>query len=201
MNRIGIIGYSGHAYVAIDIFEAMGKEVSAYFEPKEAVNNPYDLNYLGADTIETVSESGLDLFIGIGDNQLRAKLYNAYNVFGFTNAIHPSSVISKNVKLGNAVMISSNVSINALCKIGNGVICNTGSVIEHECELGDFVHIAPGAVLCGNVKVGKGSFIGANTVVKQGVTIGENVIVGAGTVVIKDVEDNQKIVGNPQREL
>ena len=96
-------------------------------------------------------------------------------------------------------MFAPRVVINPLVKIGNGVICNTACVIEHECIINDYVHIAPGAILCGNVTVGEGSFIGAGAVVKQGVTIGKNVIVGAGTVVIKDIVDNTKVIGNPQR--
>ena len=49
------------------------------------------------------------------------------------------------------------------------------------------------------MKVGEGTFIGANSVIKQGVTIGKNVVIGAGSVIIKDIEDNKKVVGNPQR--
>jgi len=33
------------------------------------------------------------------------------------------------------------------------------------------------------------------------VCIGKNVIVGAGTVVLKDIEDNNIIVGNPGRKI
>jgi acetyltransferase-like isoleucine patch superfamily enzyme len=81
------------------------------------------------------------------------------------------------------------------------VICNTGCIIEHECIIGDFVHIAPGAVLCGNVSIGNGTFVGANSVIRQGISIGKNVTIGAGTVVTKDVPDQCRVAGNPQRLL
>jgi acetyltransferase-like isoleucine patch superfamily enzyme len=38
-------------------------------------------------------------------------------------------------------------------------------------------------------------------VVKQGIRIGSNVIIGAGTIVIKDIGNEEKVVGNPQRNI
>jgi len=55
--------------------------------------------------------------------------------------------------------------------------------------------------LAGNVHVGEFSFFGANAVIREGVKIGKNVLVGAGSVVIKDVPDNQIVVGNPAKIL
>jgi serine acetyltransferase len=59
--------------------------------------------------------------------------------------------------------------------------------------------IGPGAVVCGNVSVGENSFIGAISVIKENISIGKKVTVGAGSVVIRDIPDNVKVVGNPDR--
>jgi len=205
MKPVAIIGYSGHAYVAIDIFASNDTKVEAYFEANEKEYNPYNLSYKGIDSPEQISsiKEEMDFFIGIGDNNIRRKIYEnlAEHKDIYANAIHSSAVLANNVQLGKGIMIAANAVINPLAQIGTGVICNTGSIIEHECKVGDFAHIGPGAVLCGNVRVGSGSFIGANAVVKQGVKIGTNVMVGAGSVVINDIEDNQTVVGNPSRKL
>jgi acetyltransferase-like isoleucine patch superfamily enzyme len=67
--------------------------------------------------------------------------------------------------------------------------------------IGEFAHIGPGAILCGNVTIGDGSFIGAGAIIRQNIIIGNNVMIGAGAVVVKDVEDNEIVVGNPSKKL
>jgi len=206
MKPVVIIGYSGHAYVAISIFQSQKKSVLAYCDKKIQDANPFSLDYWGSENESNVMEQlkTVDWFVAVGNNAIRKKIFQQLKNKGLheaTQAIHPQAVISSHVKIGAGTMIAANVSINALAEIGEGVICNTGSIIEHECKIGDFAHIAPGAVLAGNVTVGAGTFVGANSVVKQGIHIGNNVTIGAGTVVIKDVPDGITIVGNPQRKI
>lgn len=200
---VAIVGYSGHAYVIIDIFLNAGRIVTAYCDSELKANNPYHLNYLGkeSDVINMLKE--YDYFPCVAHNGIREKIVRQLSEFigNPINAIHPSAVISASVSLGEGIMVAANATINPLVELGRGVICNTSSSIDHECVIGEFSHIAPGAVLCGNVKVGRGTFVGANAVVKQGITIGNNVTVGAGTVVVKDVPDNTTVIGNPQRIL
>lgn len=200
---VAIVGYSGHAFVIIDIFLNAGRLVTAYCDSEEKQLNPYHLNYLGKES-EVISQlKNYDYFACVGHNGIREKIHNNLSQFlgSPINAIHPSAVISASVKMGDGVMIAANSTLNPLVEIGRGVICNTSTSIDHECIIGDFTHIAPGAVLCGNVKVGRSSFIGANSVIRQGVTIGNNVIIGAGTVVVKDIADNSTVIGNPARKL
>ncbi len=202
---IALIGYSGHAYVTVDIFLSMSRAVAAYCDYEEKLVNPFALKYLGKDSDKDVVEllKTYDYFIAIGDNISRRKISErlisklSYSV----NAIHTSSVISASASIGNGIFIAANVAINPLAKIGNGVICNTSCSIDHECIIGDFAHIAPGAVLCGNVRVGENTFVGANAVIKQGITIGKNVMIGAGAVVIKNISDNETVIGNPHKNL
>jgi sugar O-acyltransferase (sialic acid O-acetyltransferase NeuD family) len=202
---IVLIGYSGHAFVAADIFLSMGCIVAAYCDKEEKLLNPFSLKYLGQDSDAAVVKllKDYNYFISVGDNVIRRKIYERLITQSGepVNAIHKSSVISPSATIGKGVFIAASTTINPLVKIGNGVICNTSCSIDHECVVGDFAHIAPGAVLCGNVLVGENSFVGANAVVKQGITIGKNVMIGAGAVIVKDIPDNSTIVGNPQKNL
>ena len=200
---VAIIGYSGHAYVIVDILLSAGRLVTAYCDAEEKQKNPFHLEYLGKE-IEVIEKlKDYDFFTCIGHNGVREKVYAQLSklIGNPINAIHPSAVISSSVRLEDGIMIAANVTINPLTEIGKGVICNTSCSIDHECSIGDFTHIAPGAVLCGNVKVGKGSFVGANAVIRQGIQIGDNVMIGAGTVIVKDIPDNVTVVGNPQKVL
>ena len=44
---VAIVGYSGHAYVIIDILLNAGRLVTAYCDNEEKEFNPYHLTYLG----------------------------------------------------------------------------------------------------------------------------------------------------------
>lgn len=203
-----IIGYSGHAYVAIDILLNQNHRLVGYCDAVEKEQNPFNLIYLGKEldsyALSILQEN--NYFVSIGDNYIRAKILDSLtSLFNHAalNIIHEKAICSSFVEwhTQGGILVAANATINPLVKIGKGVICNTSSSIDHECLIGNYVHIAPGAVLCGNVKVGDYSFIGANCVIKQGVCIGKNVIVGAGSVVIKDVKDNSIIAGNPAEIL
>lgn len=205
LDKIAIIGYSGHGYVVTESALSNGIVVNHYCEKLPSDSNPFKLEYLGFEGDEHFKGWGnnVQFILGIGDNKLRHRIGKEIVQRNETllTIIDPTASLSKFLKMGIGNFIAKQVSINALATIGDFCILNTGCIVEHECTLGNGVHIAPGAVLSGNVKVGENTFIGANAVVKQGVIIGKNVIIGAGSVIIKDILDNQKVVGNPGREL
>jgi sugar O-acyltransferase (sialic acid O-acetyltransferase NeuD family) len=201
-----IIGYSGHGFVICDIFNSQNIQVVGYCEEIQKKFNPYNLTFLGQENcdfaLDKIEET--NYFTAIGNNQIRKKINETLQrklKKTPINAVHCNASISKTANLGHGVMVGNASIINACSSIGDGVICNTLSIIEHECVIGAFSHVAPGAVLCGNVKVGTNTFIGANSVVREGVRIGNNVVIGAGSVIIKDISDNSKVVGNPQKYI
>lgn len=184
----------------------MGKVVTSYCDYEEKELNPYGLTFLGPESTTEAHEAIIksEFFIGVGDNRIRKKVFERFAGFEKfpVNALHPSAIIDQRVHLGKfGVLICAGTIVNALAHIEDGAICNTGCIIEHECYVGRFAHIGPGAVLCGNVKVGEGSFVGAASVIRQGVKIGAFATIGAGAVVLKDVADNEVVVGNPSRYL
>ena len=200
-----IIGYSGHAYVILDILLSHRYKIKGYCNGIiESQSNPYNLTYLGSENDPNNLEILLqhDVFVCIGTNDVRGKIFESLlsKKVNCPFIAHPRSTISPSAEFMQGTVVMPGVIVNAYAKIGHGVICNSGAIIEHECVIGDYVHIAPGAILAGNVAVGKGSFIGANSVIKQGINIGENVIVGAGAVILNDVPDHTLVYGNPGRK-
>jgi sugar O-acyltransferase (sialic acid O-acetyltransferase NeuD family) len=203
-----IIGYSGHAYVVLDILIRKKYNIIGYCDSSEKNYNPFNIKFLGKESdaypLSILAQN--HYFVSIGDNYIRAKVLDKLTALfdrASLNVIHDKAVCSSLIEWHpqGGILVAANTTINPLSKIGKGVICNTSSSIDHECILGNYVHIAPGTVLCGNVEVGDYSFIGANSVVKQGISIGKNVIVGAGSVVIKNIPDNAVVAGNPAKPL
>lgn len=204
MEKIAIIGYSGHAFVVLDACKKADIKVHYYCEKKELQSNPFQLEFAGDERTENFNWDNIDAFVlGLGDNSIRKKVAGLIKSKGkrLITIIHPTAVINDLVQIGKGTMISVNVVVNPLTTVGEYCILNTGSIIEHECKIGNATHIAPGAVLAGNVTVGNQCFIGANAFVKQGVFIGNNVTIGAGSVVLRDISDNEIWAGNPATSI
>lgn len=199
-----LVGYSGHAYVVIDIMKRCNWTIKGYTELRKKELNPFVLEYLGNDAnLKEVALSDTQyFFVGLGENKLRYRLYHKFIAKNYTPAnplIDPSSIIGTDCRIGNGTVIMPKAVVNALASVGNGCIINTGAILEHECKIADFVHLAPGSVLAGNVKVGEQTFIGAGAVVREGITIGKHVVIGAGSVVVKDIPDGQIVKGVPAK--
>lgn len=198
-SKVSFIGYSGHAFVCIDSAIRMGCEIDGYYDFEEKELNPYHLKYKGD---ETNHDKLSRLFVAIGDNTIRKKVYNSLESSNeFINIIDPTAICSEKSQLGKGVFISARAIVNSLSSIGDGVIINTGAVVEHECEISNFAHVCPGAVLAGNVKIGKLSFVGANSTVIQGVHVCNNVIIGAGSTVVRDIKEPGVYVGTPAKKI
>lgn len=203
-KNVILIGYSGHAAVAADIFMLMNYNIVGYIDKNINNVNPYKLEFLGNDdTFEYRNHLGTKLFISIGDNTLRKHVAEKYSALGFyfANAIHPTAVVSSEIILATNILIGAMSIIQSGSVIEEGVICNTRSTIEHDCTIKKYAHIAPSTTLCGNVTVGEGSLIGAGAIAVPNLIIGNNVTVGAGSVIIHNIEDNKKVAGNPSREI
>lgn len=48
-------------------------------------------------------------------------------------------------------------------------------------------------------QIGNDCYIGAGTIIMSPIKIGNNVTIGAGSVVVKDVDDNNIVIGNPNK--
>ena len=115
----------------------------------------------------------------------------------FINLIHPTSYISRSVKLNYGLQLEPLSTVAACTTIGFGVNIKRNCNIGHHCDIKDFVTINPGVTLSGYVKIGNNTMIGSGVSVKDGITIGKNTIIGVGSVVVKDIPDNSIAYGNP----
>ena len=208
MKKIAILGASGHGKVVAEIAELNGFDEIVFFDDawtvndREAARADFPWQLVGnTESLLTCLRDFEACAVGIGNNGARWEKLTALKRAGarLTPLIHPAATVSKYADLGEGSVVMANAVINPFVKIGEACIVNTSSSIDHDCVLEHAVHVCPGANLAGGVEVGSESWVGIGSSVRQYLRIGSAVTVGAGAAVIKDVTDNQTVVGIPAR--
>ncbi|MFL0809595.1 MAG: acetyltransferase [Agarilytica sp.] len=200
-RRLAILGASGHGKVCADIAEQLDYRVEFFDDRSQTLGTRIELWPLVGDTqtlIDRVDDFDA-VFIAVGNNQARRKLYKRFSELDIELAslISPAAVVSSYASVAEGVVVMPNAVINAYAKVGMGAIVNTAAVVEHDCVIQACAHISPNAALAGGVALGECAWLGIGACAKQLINIGNNSVVGAGAVVVKDVADNLIVVGNP----
>ncbi len=119
----------------------------------------------------------------------------------FATVIHPNATISKHAKVGYNSLIMAGVVITSNANLGNHVVVLPNSVIHHDTNVEDYSIIGSNVVIAGHSRIGMNCYIGSGTNIINNVQIGENTLIGLGSNVIKNIGANQKVVGNPAKEI
>jgi len=195
MKSIAIYGASGHGKVVAEIAKLHGYNNIIYIDDGANEHIPFE------DFLQ--KSLNIPVAFGIGDNQIRAKMYQKCikNKLIIKTLIHPSASISEYVQIAEGTVVMANVVINVDSIIGKCCIINSSSIVEHDNTIGDFVHLSPHVACAGNIKIQNYTHIGIGTCIIQGITIGSNSIIGAGSVVIKDIKSKILAYGNPCKAI
>ncbi|MCF6273508.1 MAG: acetyltransferase [Rhodobacteraceae bacterium] len=199
MKSLVIIGAGGHGRVVADTAESAGYEHITFLDdtfPEKTKNGAWPVD----GKIPTIL-GGAPLFLALGHNHTRSRLWSELNLADSPVLCHPAAVVSRYAVLGAGTLVVAGSVVNFGAEIGRGAILNTGCSVDHDCRIGEFVHISPGARLAGNVTVGARSWVGIGAIIREGITIGADVTIGAGAVVIRNVPDGQTVVGAPAKIL
>jgi len=195
MNRLIIIGASGHGKVVADIAALNGYKDIVFLDDDENIKECAEYPVIG----KSVEAPDGEVFVAVGNPETRKRLMELYNKRIQPVLIHPSAVVAKGVELSDGSVVMAGAVINPGAQIGKGVIVNTSSSIDHDCRVGDYCHISVGAHLCGTVTVGDGTWIGAGATVSNNVIICSGCMIGAGAVVVKNIEKQGTYVGVPAK--
>lgn len=118
----------------------------------------------------------------VGNNQVREQWCAAIEQAGIelVSVVHPRAYVSCSVVLGagTAVMASAVVGVDA--RVGRAVIINANATLDHDAVLGDFSHLGVGVQIAGGVKIGARAFLQAGCCAGYNVVVAdaENVPVG-----------------------
>lgn len=208
VQRIVVVGTSGHAGVALDAIERSGGYevlglVDTFRKPGETA---FGYPVIG-------HEDGLPAFlrergdfaavIAIGDNfqrrRMRDRLRELVPGVSFVTVVHPAACVSPRATLGEGAMLLAGSIVCAGAAVGEGCLLNTGSSLDHDCRMGSYASLGPRAVVGGDVRIGDCSAIAIGATVLHGRRIGEHCVIGAGAVVLGNMPDQCVAYGVPAR--
>lgn len=200
MNRLIIIGAGGHGKVLADNALKNGYTDICFVDDR-VTGKCMDFPIVGTSgDVEKLNDGKTDFIIGIGDNAVRKKIAEKFDV-NWVTLIHPSAQIAVNASLGKGTAVMAGAVINACASVGEHCIINTRAVIEHDNIIEDYVHISPNAALGGAVRIGEQTYIGIGATVINNIDICGKCIIGAGAVAVKNIEDFGTYVGVPARKI
>jgi len=210
MDKMVIIGSSGHAKVIIDIVEHEGRfKIAGLLDRYRKVGEQtlgYDVLGQEEDLPSLMKDHALKgAIVAIGDNFIRSKVVarvaEVCPGLPFVTAIHPKTSIARDVSIGDGTIIMAGVIVNPCSSIGRFCILNTNSSLDHDSIMDDFSSLAPRVTTGGNCKVGAYSAVSIGAVLLHGVCVGEHTIIGAGSTVLSNIESHKVAYGNPARVI
>ncbi len=196
MNRLIIVGASGHGKVIADIALRVGYNEIAFLDDDDSICQCVGFPIIGK--TELISQLEGDKIIAIGNARIRQRFQSKTDVI---TLIHPDAVIGRNVEIGVGTVIMPGAVINSDARIGRGCIINTCASVDHDCVLEDYVHIAVGAHVAGTCVIGERTWIGAGATVSNNISICGDCMIGAGAVVVGNIKESGTYVGCPAKRI
>ena len=156
-------------------------------DPAKASGNFEGYPLLGSVEKASKDHPGASVFIAIGDNAVRRKVYRQLRGHDFPALIDPSAQVSPTTEFKHGTFIACEAVVSVGTEIGKFVIINARAGVGHDSAVGDFANIAPGVSLSGHTVIGEDVMMGTNSCTAPGMTVGDGATVVCGTPVLKNV--------------
>ena len=148
---------------------------------------------LGAPLKASADHPGAAVFVAIGDNAMRERMYRALRGHDFPTIIDPSADVAPTAEMRHGCFIGPRAVVSAGVELGKFVIVNTRAGIGHDCRLGDFSQVCPGATLSGHTTLGPHAFVGSNACTVPGISLGAASKLAAGTPAYSDLGEGETL--------
>lgn len=144
-----------------------------------------------------------NLFIAVGENDIRKRIYNEALKRKYVLASYVSSkaITWTNLKLGKNCFIGEGSTIQPFVEIGDNRIFFAAN-IGHHSRIGNNILLSS-MTLGGNVEVGNNCFLGMNSTVAQNVKVEKNTIIGMECTINQDTSPHSvnSIKGTSKRKI
>ncbi|MBI2722889.1 MAG: UDP-3-O-(3-hydroxymyristoyl)glucosamine N-acyltransferase [Bacteroidetes bacterium] len=199
------------------------KKPDAFISPSANIGNNVTIGmnvYIGHNTIIEDNVQIGDATIIYHNNTILSNTIIKENVqIGSNNTIGGIGFGYEKDEDGTYKMIPhiGNVIIEENCEIGNNTCIDRAvlgsTILKKNCKVDNLVHIAHGvvigensliiahAMIGGSTVIGKNVWVAPNSSIINAIHISDNATIGLGAVVVKNVNENEIVVGNPAKPL
>ena len=194
MRKTAFYGNGGHAR-EIEIFMHSQVPIVKFVDSEYVDENSLDIKFLDVDNY--------NLLVAVGESKARKqiienKLPPSTNYLTF---IHPTSIIGKNVTIGEGSYIGPYCIITDNIILGKHALLNRGIHIGHDTNIGDYFSAMPGAIISGNCNIGECVYLGTNSSIREKIMITNNVVIGLNSGVVKDIIKSGIYGGVPIKKI
>lgn len=186
-----LIGNGGHAR---EVIFQIGEKLDCFVSDEYSDYGTIPLSKFDPDKYEVM--------IAVGKSNERYEILKKLpKTTKFFNFIHPTAIVSDDLKLGHGCFIGAYSIITVNISIGNHCILNRSNHIGHDSSIGDFCSMMPCSIISGNCKIGNRVYFGTNSSVRQKINICDDVVIGLNSGVVKHITESGVYVGVPAKKI
>ncbi|AWA28627.1 hypothetical protein HYN48_00205 [Flavobacterium magnum] len=152
---------------------------------------------------EYIGGQPLSVVVAIANPKIKNKIINFLKPKNtrFPNFISPDVWLSKEVTIGEGVILYPGVCINYESIVGDFVVMNMNCSIGHNCTIEFGCTLAPGVNFAGFTHAESFADIGIGATTRQDIVIGQFSRIGGQAMLLKNVPEYAIVVGNPGRVI
>lgn len=113
------------------------------------------------------------VYLAIGDNAARERIYRRLRGRDFPVIVDPSADVAPTAELRHGVFVGPQAVVSVGAELGKFAIVCSRAGVGHDTRMGDFSMLRPAATLLGHMSVGDHAYIAAGVVVRRNVGDGE----------------------------
>lgn len=204
-----IIGSGTYGQVYLAYLKEAGVEIVGFIDDNV---NEHGKSYEGVPVLgdrsllNTLKESmGVEaVYCPIGNNKVRVEFLELAQSLGYQtpNYIHPSVIISPNVKIGKGVYILMGSMIMPYTTVEDYTMISMNVCVAHHSILHKGSFLSTGVNFGASIEADEFAYCGISSTIMTGLhRLGKDCLIGAGAVVIKDVPDGAVMAGVPAKVI